>query len=284
MRISSFQVFFCACCLYPLFVDSIDSRQQRQHYLFKHVWGKNYNVPLESPTLIIHWCCGSGLWGYEMAKEFPDAIVVGIDHKAAAIDAITKSRHNLIFQDVLISEGNNGFEGYADNVADYILMREVWIVNSPYHKWHTILEQVFRVLKPGGWVEIVEQDMSPEIKHTSDNKFGECIDVFTDMFQIDFKFNHTLGFILKEIGYIAIYVNMVDVPIGEWPPTPALRQTGYLFKELTLKRMKVMEHWVSQSNKISEEAFSDIATNKMNQMETSRMCIPWYSFKAQKPL
>lgn len=54
-------------------------------------------------------------------------------------------------------EGHTGLESFEDNVADHVMMRDVWLVNSPEHKWLDVLRQVHRVLKPGGCIEIYEQ-------------------------------------------------------------------------------------------------------------------------------
>lgn len=37
------------------------------------------------------------------------------------------------------------------------MMRDVWIFNTPNSKWKTLLNEVQRVLKPGGYIEIFEQ-------------------------------------------------------------------------------------------------------------------------------
>lgn len=57
----------------------------------------------------------------------------------------------------MIHQGKTGLESFHDNTVDFIMMRDVWLVNSPASKWTLILQEIYRILKPGGFIEIYEQ-------------------------------------------------------------------------------------------------------------------------------
>ncbi|KAI9009957.1 S-adenosyl-L-methionine-dependent methyltransferase [Phycomyces nitens] len=259
-------------------------RQQRQHYLLKHVWGRNYNVPLKAPSLIIHWCCGTGIWGLELAEEFPEAKVVGIDFKTAPLQNIADTRTNLAFQNAIIYDSHTGLEGYADNVADYVLMRDVWIVNSPIHKWHNVLKQVLRILKPGGWIEIIEQDIrisKPGPSFVILNKYGS---IFLENIQARPDILEKIGNILEETGYTSIDSTIVELPLGEWASIPTMRESGYLFKDLSERRFRVFAPWICEYNQLSPTSFAETLSKAMDECETSKTRLSWHCFVGQKPL
>ncbi|KAL0087804.1 S-adenosyl-L-methionine-dependent methyltransferase [Phycomyces blakesleeanus] len=259
-------------------------RQQRQHYLLKHVWGRNYNVPLKSPSLIIHWCCGTGIWCLELAEEFPDAKVIGIDFKTAPLQNIAETRTNLTFQDITICEGHTGLEGYPDNAVDYVMMRDVWIVNSPIHKWHNILKQVLRILKPGGWIEIIEQDIrvsKPGPSFVILNKYGN---MFLENIQARPGILEELEDMLKDTGYTNINSTIVELPLGEWASIPTMRESGYLFKDLSERRFRVFAPWICEYNQLPASVFAETLSKAMDECETSKSRISWHCFLGQKPL
>lgn len=97
------------------------------------------------------------VWDVELAFEFPNAKVVGIDYESATVSSLTDTVKNFTFHNALIHEGQTGLEKFKDNTVDYIMMRDVWLVNSPASKWTRILTEIHRILKPGGYIEIYEQ-------------------------------------------------------------------------------------------------------------------------------
>lgn len=140
---------------------------QREHYFLKQIWGANYRLPLahdsnNGPTLICHWMCITGAWGLEMAREFPTAKVVGlyIYYCHGLLPPISELLPNLEFRQAFVSSSRRrrqqheyGFEGFETDTVDCIRMRQhIWFLNSA--AWNRVLAEAFRVLKPGGWIEI----------------------------------------------------------------------------------------------------------------------------------
>lgn len=140
----------------------------------KRIWGSNYKIPLVNPTLIIDWCCATGkiaftviyiiiltfilaVWDIELALEFPNTKVIGIDYETATVSCLNSSVKNFSFRNAMIHQGETGLKSFKDNQVDYIVMRDVWLVNCPVSKWTSLFEEIYRILKPGGYIEIYEQ-------------------------------------------------------------------------------------------------------------------------------
>jgi ubiquinone/menaquinone biosynthesis C-methylase UbiE len=125
--------------------------------LLKRIWKSIYRAPLENPTLIVDWCCGIGAWDMEMAAKFPQAKIVGVDYKEAKLSNLQHGLPNLEFKFFAIHDATTGLESFEDNSVDMIMMRDTWLINSPSFKWHNMLKESLRVLKPGGYIEVEEQ-------------------------------------------------------------------------------------------------------------------------------
>ncbi|KAG0180738.1 hypothetical protein DFQ29_010243 [Apophysomyces sp. BC1021] len=98
---------------------------------------------------VLDIACGSGTWVLEMATEFPDAQVHGID--VTPLFPTTIKPPNAIFMRGDILDGLP----YPDAYFDYIHMRLVYFCFSNAD-WATIVKAIKRVLKPGGYVEFRE--------------------------------------------------------------------------------------------------------------------------------
>ncbi|KAI8366838.1 S-adenosyl-L-methionine-dependent methyltransferase [Radiomyces spectabilis] len=106
--------------------------------------------------------CGSGSWVMEMAIENPEARVTGID--MADIFPTTIRPENVRFEIVNILDGLP----FEDNTFDLVHMR-LLVAALRVNEWPRVLNEIHRVLKPGGLVELVESDFteteqSPKIR------------------------------------------------------------------------------------------------------------------------
>lgn len=92
-----------------------------------------------------------------MAELFPQAKIVGVDFKEATLSNLQHGLPNLEFKFTVIHDKTTGLELFEDNSVDLVMMRDSWLINSPSFKWTNILNESFRILKPGGYIEIEEQ-------------------------------------------------------------------------------------------------------------------------------
>lgn len=59
-------------------------RLQRQHYLLKSTRKGNTWAPIESPNVIVEAGTANGIWALEMATQYPNSQVLGLDLKPPA--------------------------------------------------------------------------------------------------------------------------------------------------------------------------------------------------------
>ncbi|KAI8393943.1 S-adenosyl-L-methionine-dependent methyltransferase [Radiomyces spectabilis] len=258
-------------------------RQQRQHYLLKHTWKGNYGVPLRSPSLIVNWCCGTGIWAMELAHKFPECHVVGIDYPSATMSKLSSAHNNLEFQHMLPHEEHTGLEQFEDNCVDYLMMRDVWLSNSPHHKWRQIMQQVMRILKPGGWLEIYEQDLEIYSAGAHLQTLDRWMDTLLEHLGIEKQLVHLITPLLKETGYQNVQERAMELPLGEWTSTDVMKETGYLFKDLIERRFRILRPWLSELNNVSNEEILNTITQGLDECETSKTHMCWYYYAAQKP-
>jgi SAM-dependent methyltransferase len=125
------------------------------HRVLRSAMESNYLAPLVGPGSILDVGCGTGQWAYDMCDEFPDACVVGIDLRPCRPSAW--SNYRFVMANLL--EGLPFLDGAFSYVHQRLLMAGV-----PMARWPAAIEELVRVVRPGGWVELHEAapGMEPE--------------------------------------------------------------------------------------------------------------------------
>ncbi|KAI9322160.1 S-adenosyl-L-methionine-dependent methyltransferase [Dichotomocladium elegans] len=132
-------------------------RLNSEHFAIKALFSSNIlpsveqHLPLNANILDIG--CGSGSWVMEVAIDHPNAHVTGID--MADMFPTTIRPENVTFQLCNILDGLP----YPDNTFDFVHMRQL-IVALRGTEWPMVLCEIYRVLKPGGLVQLVESDFT----------------------------------------------------------------------------------------------------------------------------
>ncbi|KAI9300648.1 hypothetical protein BJ944DRAFT_272705 [Cunninghamella echinulata] len=103
-----------------------------------------------------------------MALEYPEAEVRGLD--MADMSPSTIRPQNVFF------DLHNALEGlpYGDNTFDLIHMR-LLIAAWRKDEWAFILKEIYRVLKPGGYVQLVESDFTVSQKNSMVELFNKTL-------------------------------------------------------------------------------------------------------------
>ena len=127
-----------------------------QHYLLRFAFQGNYAAPITYPSSILDVGAGTGRWAIEMAQAFPDANVVGLDIKPPAVDERAESGADVRPPNYLFTPGNL-LEGlpFADGSFDYVHQRLLFTA-IPHSRWPWVTNELARVTRPGGWVELVD--------------------------------------------------------------------------------------------------------------------------------
>ncbi|KAG0264281.1 hypothetical protein BGZ95_003624 [Linnemannia exigua] len=138
--------------LLPNDIDEVD-RLQLQHFILRYAIQGNYKSPLDKSKVrtILDVGCGPGTWTMEIANEFPDATVTGIDLSSVFPSAIIPGNCHFLQHNIL-----EPFP-FPDNHFDFVYQRLLISGLTP-EGWVKVVKELERITKPGGWIELVEVD------------------------------------------------------------------------------------------------------------------------------
>jgi ubiquinone/menaquinone biosynthesis C-methylase UbiE len=114
-------------------------------------WVAAVNVVFRMTNDIIHYfiMLGPGTWLFDMAEDFPHCHFYGIDVAPVFPQGIKPS--NVTFALANLTEPLP----YPDHHFDYIHQR-LLLFGLTLPQWDVAMQELLRVLKPGGWIEFVE--------------------------------------------------------------------------------------------------------------------------------
>ncbi|QBD82961.1 class I SAM-dependent methyltransferase [Ktedonosporobacter rubrisoli] len=130
--------------------DVENSRLNYQHYAFKILLKSNHLAPIRvSHGDILDVGCGTAIWMLEMAREFPQARLVGLDTEFALPHGPVASNCRFIQGDI--------FRGlpFKEESFDYTHQR-LMVLAVPRQRWPFVLSELVRVTRRDGWIELVE--------------------------------------------------------------------------------------------------------------------------------
>ncbi|HYW27102.1 MAG TPA: methyltransferase domain-containing protein [Terriglobales bacterium] len=188
--------------------DEID-RLDVQHYALRAALGAHYLAPLEQPTEILDVGSGTGQWAYDLCAEFPRALVVGFDlepSKRPWPPAYRCVRGNLLL----------GLP-FASDRFDFVHQRAL-ISGVPVNSWPSVCRDLGRVVRPGGWVELVECPPWFESAGPVTTRLCEMLQRLLAARGLDSagRVVAALDDHLERSGLIDIRRRDLDVQVGEW--------------------------------------------------------------------
>ncbi len=182
-----------------------------QHYLIRYIMQRNYVAPLQNPKGILDVGCGTGRWAIEMATMFPQTKVFGLDiHDAREwpVDSLPKNYRFI--------QGNVLEElPFPDMTFDFVHQRFLHVA-IPFTKWSHVLQQLTRVTRVGGWVELAESDQVFRNTGPGMRQLMLWGLQWSQMRGIDARVCARLATLFQAMGLQNIHGYRVDVPVGSW--------------------------------------------------------------------
>lgn len=130
------------------------ARLNSQHYQIRFVLQNNQMAPvrkeLRRGIKVLDAGCGTGIWSVEMAKDYPKSDFTATDINNVFDNTIVNLPTNVRF--MLANTLDLPFE---DDTFDYVFQR-LQLGSFREKEWPQALQQLIRVTKPGGWIELSE--------------------------------------------------------------------------------------------------------------------------------
>ncbi len=189
------------------------NRLDFQHYMFRFALRGAYAAPIGQPNDILDVGCGTGRWALEMANLFPQANVIGADIATPPVDEKPESQHrrteNYVFVEMNVLDGLK----FADASFDFTHQR-LMMGGIPANRWQGVVNDLARVTRPRGWVELVEaqpMDGAPAL-----DKLKAWQIQLTAKRGIDIMIGSKIGALLQNAGLQNVQFYTLRLPIGAY--------------------------------------------------------------------
>ncbi|KAI8329533.1 S-adenosyl-L-methionine-dependent methyltransferase [Chlamydoabsidia padenii] len=249
------------------------------HFLLKYAFNTNYISPVQSllqggslddRPKVLDIGTGAGTWTLEMASEFSETDFYGID--LAPMYPSTIKPNNAYFQQHDMLDGLP----FPDESFDFIYMRQMMTAVSK-QQCHALLTEIARVLKPNGYLEIV--DVEYQIQRPgpiSSSLINKHLQQKMAMFNIESDLCTQLSTLLMTIktnqgGFIDTMQHKVTMPLG-WGG-----QLGDLHAHNLELFLRSLNPDITQAS-LTEEAIQ----HTLRECKKYQSHLNWYAFTARK--
>ncbi|KAJ5739446.1 hypothetical protein N7533_012230 [Penicillium manginii] len=180
--------------------------------------------PIRRPRRVLDCGHGSASWAVEVAEQYPDCHVIGVD--IAPHMSPDDVPENLWLQ---VDDLNRNFTFPANH---FDLVQSRLLATGIHHsRWPTYIRDIVRVLKPGGWVQMIEIYFNVQ----SDN--GSITDehalrrwstqyMRSQEDRKDLRIGTRLRNMLTNAGLKEVDTKMIPLPLSAWGNDQRTRDIG----------------------------------------------------------
>ncbi|RJE27057.1 hypothetical protein PHISCL_00642 [Aspergillus sclerotialis] len=205
--------------------DDETDRLELQHRVFNKVFDNRLIFP-PIPRLRRALDCGygAGTWAIEVAEQYPDCEVIGVDISPHMQP--DDMPDNLWLQ---VDDLNRPFT-FPSNHFDLVHSR-LLATGINRSRWPSYIQDIVRVLKPGGWVQIVEIYFNAQSDNgsiTEQSALRQWSINFMGAFgqTRDLRIGARLKSLLMEAGLVEVDTRMIPLPLSAWPGDARMRDIG----------------------------------------------------------
>ncbi|KAG0256019.1 hypothetical protein DFQ27_005963 [Actinomortierella ambigua] len=279
-------------------------RVAEQHFLMKDVMGGNSHVPIDLTfKRVLENGCGAGDWTLDMASDMPETDFVGCPQIVFTTSNAGHNTKNALYRPRGLLGADQSQQGTGEGAAPPLRPRNCSFVTTvpmnrlPFHndhfdyvfqrrqsvvllttEWQRTILELFRVLKKGGWVEIIEPDLCLRGGGELCQLAGEyCIGLFESLGRHP-NVIHEMPILLAAAGFVNVQVKVWSMPLG-WggPVGKAMLRNQQLF----VNEMEPM--YVRQGHGDSRE-YHELTEQIFHEAVDRRAYINYHSIIAQKPV
>ena len=186
------------------------SRLNFQHHALHLTLGNHYLAPLP-PALrtIVDVGTGTGIWAGEIARLFPESLVVGLDVDAAPFGKAAPD--NCLLRTGNILKGLPLPDAFANFTHQRLLVLAI-----PDSLWPEVVRELVRVTRFGGWLELVETDARVQAGGPMTERVFGWIEAVRQARGLLGKPVEHLGVLLQQQGLQEVESQQIPLKIGLW--------------------------------------------------------------------
>ncbi|RHZ83329.1 hypothetical protein Glove_97g96 [Diversispora epigaea] len=250
---------------YPLPNDDEVDRLHQQHFLLRYVWQRNFGAPVkhilnQDGTKVLDVGCGAGSWILEMASNYPNTQFTGLDISPIQPSEIKPKKVNFVIANVLDKLP------FENDTFDYIFQRFLVSV-IPKDSWPDVINELTRVLKPGGYLELVEINPIPFQLGPVTSLYFNAVEKILQLRDLDQQIPYKLRSYFEQHGNLEnITEEKNRLPYG--PETGKLGQAAIENSNLAFSHAKP---FLLEAIKISSEEFDnnlDVSAKELNEFDS----------------
>jgi SAM-dependent methyltransferase len=179
------------------------------HYALRSALGADYLAPVDRPARILDVGSGTGQWAYDLCAEFPQALAVGFDLDLEVGKRPWPAAYHFV--------QGNALQGlpFASDHFDFVHGRGLALTMG---SWESVTEEMVRVTRPGGWIEMVESLWRFNSEGPATARLCGLAKRLVRAQGMDASGTvaDSLDEYLSEAGAADIRRREVDLPVGEW--------------------------------------------------------------------
>ena len=187
------------------------NRLDFQHYALRALLKGNYRAPLHifQPGHILDVGCGTGRWCRDLASEYPQASITGIDLEAQWPTGIALPP-TMRFVQANILNGLPFREASFDYTHQRLLVGAI-----PAKQWPLVLRELVRVTRPGGMIELLEASTFQQ-RGPLTEQMAQGWEQIAPRLGFDLSRIEQLGALLTQAGASVQTTQTIAAPLGAW--------------------------------------------------------------------
>ncbi len=237
------------------------NRLHFQHHAFFQAIGNHYVAPLD-PAIrtILDVGAGTGIWTVEMARIFPQALVVGIDLDPTLFRDMPSFPANCLLR---VGDVLRGLP-FPDHFFEYTHQR-LLVYAIPAEQWPAVLRELVRVTRVGGLIEVVEADPSLQNQGPATQQLLTYVEGVQRARGISPEPIRQLQTLFEQAGLQHIERQIIPLALGEWGG-----RVGGLLKRDALSVFQALKEPCCQGGACDPQVFDALMRQMDTEWETYR--------------
>ncbi|CAG8672011.1 4898_t:CDS:2, partial [Cetraspora pellucida] len=229
------------------------------HNIYEHLFDGKVGAPvrkkLQNGAKVLEFCCESGVWTSEVAAEYPNSEFYAVS--SVQPESINKF-NNITFIECDIFKRLP----FPDNEFDYVFSKDKFLYMEK-NKFQEVLLEIFRILKPGSWLEVIYSCTTDLVYGPSYKRLCGAMDSWYKVQNIDLEIIHNFENYLKKSGKTEdILCRTIDTQLNG----------GYAFGEFIIEIIlffyRSSRDYLAPFMNISFEEFDNLVNNAESELNS----------------